>query len=165
MTCFRGAKVCTKWLQGKVAIKSYSLTKSWNLERITSLNWDQDEIGTKSGKLRIGHECVVTMPDADTNDNMFTIVHDCVVTLHDANTTDDMTTFTDFHICLSVSAHCSVSSCVLARHISRTRTVAQVMSLSSHPHVHVHVSVSPRFALLLLLHALPAAHPSISSCT
>ena len=44
-------------------------------------------------------------------------------------------------------AHCSVSSCVLARHISRTRTVAQVMSLSSHPHVHVHVSVSLRFAL------------------
>ena len=34
--------------------------------------------------------------------------------------------------CLSVSAHCSVSSCVLARHISRTRTVAQVMSLSFH---------------------------------
>ena len=45
-----------------------------------------------------------------------------------------------------MSAHCSVSSCVLARHISRTRTVAQVMSLSSHPHVHVHVSVSLRFA-------------------
>ena len=40
--------------------------------------WDQDEIGTKNGKLRIGHECVVTM--------------------HDANTNDDMTTFTDFHI-------------------------------------------------------------------
>ena len=46
-----------------------------------------------------------------------------------------------------MSAHCSVSSCVLARHISRTRTVAQVMSLSHHPHVHVHVSVSPRLAL------------------
>ena len=36
---------------------------------------------------------------------------------------------------------------MLARHISRTRTVAQVMSLSHHPHVHVHVSVSPRLAL------------------
>ena len=39
----------------------------------------------------------------------------------------------------------------------RTRTVAQVMSLSSHPHVHVHVSVLPRLALPLLLHALLAA--------
>ena len=35
------------------------------------------DIGTKSGKSRIGHECVVT--------------------LHDANTNDDMTIFTDFH--------------------------------------------------------------------
>ena len=58
----------------------------------------QVENGTKNGKLRIGQECVVTMHDADTNDNMLTIVHDCVVTLHDANTNDDMTTFTDFHI-------------------------------------------------------------------
>ena len=58
--------------------------------------------------------------------------------------------------CLSVSAHCSVSSCVFARHISRTRTVAQVMSLSSHPHVHVHVSVSPRLALpFYFTHFLP----------
>ena len=56
------------------------------------------KLGTKSGKLRICHEIVVTMHDADTNDNMFTIVHDCVVTLHDANTNDDMTTLTDFHI-------------------------------------------------------------------
>ena len=28
----------------------------------------------------------------------FRIGHDCVVTLHDANTDDDMTIFTDFHI-------------------------------------------------------------------
>ena len=82
----------------KVTINSYSLTTSWNWEQVTSLNWDQDEIGTKSGKLRIGHECVVTLHNADTNDNMFTIVHDCLVTLHNANTNDDMTTFTDFHI-------------------------------------------------------------------
>ena len=55
-----------------------------------------------------------------------------------------------------MSAHCYVSSCVLARHISRTRTVAQVMSLSSHPHVHVHVSVSPRLALpFYVTHFLP----------
>ena len=39
MTCFRGAKVCRKWLQGKVTIDSYSLTTSWN--------WEQVEIGTK----------------------------------------------------------------------------------------------------------------------
>ena len=56
------------------------------------------KLGPKNGKLRIGHECVVTMHDADTNDNMFTIIPACVVTLHDANTNDDMTTFTDFHI-------------------------------------------------------------------
>ena len=36
MTCFRGAKVCTKWLQEKVTIKSYSLTTSWNWEQVTS---------------------------------------------------------------------------------------------------------------------------------
>ena len=90
MTCFLGAKVRTKWLQVKVTINENSLTTSWN--------WHQDEIGTKSGKSRIGHECVVTMHDADTNDNMFTIVHDCVVTLHDAHTNDNMTTSTDFHI-------------------------------------------------------------------
>ena len=54
-------------------------------------------IGTKSGKSRIGHECVVTMHDADTNDNMFTIVLHCVVTLHDAYTNDNITTSTDFH--------------------------------------------------------------------
>ena len=28
MTCFRGAKVCSKWLQEEVTIKSYSLTTS-----------------------------------------------------------------------------------------------------------------------------------------
>ena len=55
-----------------------------------------------------------------------------------------------------MSAHCSVSSCVLARHISRTRTLAQVVSLSSHRHVHVHVSVSPRLALpFCVTHFLP----------
>ena len=55
-----------------------------------------------------------------------------------------------------MSAHCSVSSGVLARHISRTRTVAQVMSLSSHPHVHVHVSVSPLLTLpFYVTHFLP----------
>ena len=56
------------------------------------------KFGTQSGKLRISHECVVTLHDADTNDNMFTIVHDCVVTLHDAYTNDNTTTSTEFHI-------------------------------------------------------------------
>ena len=36
MTCFRGAKVCTKWPQEKVTIKSYSLTTSWKWEQVTS---------------------------------------------------------------------------------------------------------------------------------
>ena len=54
-----------------------------------------------------------------------------------------------------MSAHCSVLSCLYI--VTRTRTVAQVMSLSSHPHVHVHVIVSPRLALPFLFAALPAA--------
>ena len=68
MTCFRGAKVGTG---NKLHV----------------------EIGTKSVKFRIGHECVVTMHDADTNDN----IHDCVVP-HDANTNDNMTIHSHFHI-------------------------------------------------------------------
>ena len=47
------------------------------------------------------------------------------------------------------------SSCLFI--VTRTRTVAQVMSLSHHPHVHVHVSVSPRLALTFPFPALPAA--------
>ena len=101
-----------------------------------------------------GHECVVTMHDADTNDNMFTVVHYCVVTLHDAYANDNMTTFTDFHIVRGVSAHCLVLSCLYI--VTLTRTVAQEMSLSHHPHVHVHVSVSLRFALTFhFTHFLP----------
>ena len=45
--------------------------------------------GTKSGKFRVGHDCVVILHDANTNDD----IHDCVGTLHDANTNDDMTVF------------------------------------------------------------------------
>ena len=53
-----------------------------------------------------------------------------------------------------MSAHCLVLSCLYI--VTRTRTVAQVLSLSSHPHVHVHVSVSPRLALPLYFpHFLP----------
>ena len=121
------------------------------LELGTSL---QVKIGTKmklGPKVDIGNECVVTMHDADTNDNMFTIVHDCVVTLHDAYTNDH---FHRLPHCLSVSAHCLVLSCLHI--VTRTRTVAQVMSLSHHPHVHVHVSVSPRLALpFYITHSLP----------
>ena len=36
MTCFRAAKVRTKWLQGKATINSYSMTTSWNWEQVTS---------------------------------------------------------------------------------------------------------------------------------
>ena len=52
------------------------------------------KIGTRSGKFRIGHDCVVTLHDADTNDD----IHDCEVTLHDAYTNDDLTIFNDLHI-------------------------------------------------------------------
>ena len=36
MTCFRGAEVCTKWLQEKVTINSYSMTTSWSWKQVTS---------------------------------------------------------------------------------------------------------------------------------
>ena len=52
-----------------------------------------------------------------------------------------------------MSAHCLVLSCLYI--VTRTRTVAQVMSLSHHPHVHVHVSVSPRFCSSYFPHFLP----------
>ena len=63
MTCFRGASV-----------QNMATGKSDN-QLIQPHN--KLKIGTRSGKLRIGH--------------------DYVVTLHDANTNDDMTIFTDFH--------------------------------------------------------------------
>ena len=47
----------------------------------------------------------------------------------------------------------SVAQC----HIIRTRTVAQVLSLSPRPHGHVHVSVSPHLDSPLLFLALPHA--------
>ena len=53
-----------------------------------------------------------------------------------------------------MSAHCLVLSCLYI--VTRTRTVAQVMSLSHHPHGHVHVSFSPRLALpFYFTHFLP----------
>ena len=52
------------------------------------------KIGTRSGKFRIGHDCVITLHDAYTNDD----INDCVVTLHDACTNDYVATITDFHI-------------------------------------------------------------------
>ena len=52
----------------KVTIKSYSLTTSWN--------W-QDEIGTKSGKLRIGHECVNTIPPDTEIHEQITMTSGC----------------------------------------------------------------------------------------
>ena len=58
-----------------MTINSYSLTTSWNWEQVTSGNWDQDVIGTKTGKVDIGHDCVVTLHDAYTNDDM-TIITD-----------------------------------------------------------------------------------------
>ena len=54
-----------------------------------------------------------------------------------------------------MSAHCLVLSCLYI--VTRTRTVAQVMSHSLHPHVHFHVSVSPRLALPFQFPAVPAA--------
>ena len=56
-----------------------------------------------------------------------------------------------------MSAHCPVLSCLYI--VTRTRTVAQVMSLSHHPHGHVHVSFSPRLAPPALLHYLPHSFP------
>ena len=106
-------------------------------------------------KVDIGHECVVTMHDADTNDNMFTIVHDCVVTLHDACTNDKHDHFHWLPHFLSVSSLCLVLSCLYI--VKRTRTVAQVMSL----HTILRTMFMWAFPVTLcspcLLHALPAA--------
>ena len=104
--------------------------------KLQSWNWDQDEIGTKSGKPRIGYECVVTLHDSDTNDSMFTIVHDCVVTLHDAHTNQwQHDHFYRLPHCLIVSAHCLVSFLSVHRHAHTMWLKAQVLSwvLSYHP--------------------------------
>ena len=82
------------------------------------------------------------------------IEHDCVVTLHDAYTNDNMTIDTDFH---NDWAWARSVWFFLVCTSSHTRTVAQEMSLSHQPHVHVHVSVSPRLALPFVFPALPAA--------
>ena len=98
------------------------------------------EIGTKSGKLRIDHDCVVTMHDADTNDNTFT--------------------FHRFPHCLSVSAHCLVLSSLHI--VTHTRTVAQVMSFftpSTCPCSCERFSSPCSPFLLLALPAALLAHP------
>ena len=71
-------------------------------------------IGSRRGEFRIvDHDCVVTMHDADTNDN----IHDCVV-LHDANTNDNMTIDTYFHIVLALRALFSFFLCVSTSHLA-----------------------------------------------
>ena len=69
MTCFRGASV-----QNMATGKSDDQIKHPDNKLI---------IGTKSGKFRIGHDCVVTLHDADTNDDM-TIFND--LHIDDTNT-------------------------------------------------------------------------------
>ena len=94
----------------------------------------------------------------------FRIGHDCVVTLHDEDTNDDMTIITDFHI-----VHINTNTWVWVRivlfllvcqHIvtSRTLTVVHVLCLSSISSTCAHeVSDSLRFCSLLLPHAPPVA--------
>ena len=145
MTCFRGAKCAQNGYRKKWRSKH----TAW--QQVGTGNNLQVEIGTKSGKLRNGHDCVVTLHDADANDN----IHDCVVTLHDAYTNDNMTTSTDFHndwAWARIVSSLPVAQCHIISHTHRLK----VMSLSHHPDVHVHVSVSPRLALpFYLTHFLP----------
>ena len=76
MTCFRGPKVCTKWLQGK---SDDELIKHDNKMKI----WTRSGKFRKVEKTRIVHG-LVTKQDTDVNDN----IDDCVA-LHDAYTTDN----------------------------------------------------------------------------
>ena len=99
----------------KVTINSSSLTTSWN--------WDQ------KWKIR---NWPWMRGDNAWRGHQWQHVHNCPWLLGDTARCEHQWQHDHFHWlphCLSVSAHCSVSSCVLARHISRTRTVAQVMSL------------------------------------
>ena len=147
MTCFRRARVCTKWLTGK---SDDELVQSDNMR-----------IGTRIGKFKlwIEHDCLVTQRDADTNDNTY----DCLV-LHDTDTTDNI------HHCVALhdantndhfhwhphkrSAH-SLVCCAVSHHL-HTQRGSSVWVLSCHLHSHVHVSVSPHldspFLFLALLH-------------
>ena len=123
MTCFRGAKVRRKWPQGKVTINSYSLTTSWN--------WDQVEIGTKMWKSQHW-----TWLRGNTARCVHQWRHDHYHWQHEH---------------LSVNAHCPVSSRLSAQcHISRTHTVAQLMSLVFVIHVINMCSWSERLSSTLL---------------
>ena len=158
MTCFRGAKVCTKWLQEKVTINSNSLTTSWNWEQVTRWNWDQDETGTKSGKIK---NWPWMRGDNAWRGHQWQHVHKLSMiawcTMRTPMTTWPLSlisTMTEHErasscFCLSCFSAHFVTSCA-------QRTVAQAMSLSFHPHGHVHVSVSLRFALTFhFTHFLP----------
>ena len=139
---FSRCKCATIWLQMKLTMTEYNLTTSAQVDceiqkelyLVGTGNKLHVEIGTNSGKLRIGHECVVTKHDADANDNIF----DCVA-LHDASTNDH---FFDTH--MSVARKVSLSSNP-QYHIIRTQTVAKVLSLPHHPRVHGYLSVSLHF--------------------
>ena len=73
MTCLRGAKVCTKWLQGKVMMNCYSM--------IARLEFGHEV--ENSGKWKI---CgLVTKHNANANDNMYACVE-----LHDTDTNDNI---------------------------------------------------------------------------
>ena len=106
-----------------------------------------DQIRHPDNKLKIGHDRVVTLHDADTNDD----IHDCVATLHDANTNDDMTIFTNFH---DVWVWARIVPFLLVRRhsvtSSRTLTVAQVMSPVFVLHVTHMCSWSERLSSTLL---------------
>ena len=147
MTCFRSAKVCTKWIQEKWR----STHTAW--QQIGTGNKLQVEIGIKSGhwpRMR---------GDNAWRGHQWQRVHNCPWLRGDTARCVHQWQLDHFHRlphCLSVSAHFLVLSCLYI--VTCTRTVVQVMSLSHHPHVHVHVSVSPRFALFFfLLLALLAA--------
>ena len=127
MTCFRGATVCTKWLQGEVMMNCYSKTTRWEFghEVKNSEKWNIYERVTKHNANANDniHACV-TLHYTDVNDN----INDCVAP-HDAYTIDH------FHW-----ASCAFSQVVLS---------------CLHPHTHMHFGSSLRLSCHLHVHGHP----------
>ena len=138
MTCFRGAKVCTKMATGKSDDELIQLdnkmriwTRSGKFRKVEnpelSMAWCHCMTRTPMATSMIAWHCM-------TRTSMTT----SMIAWHCTMRTP-LTTSTDTH--MSVSAHSLVLSCL---YIICTRTASQVLSHSLHPHVHGHLSVSPR---------------------
>ena len=136
MTRFRGAKVCSKWLQ-----------ENWRSQQTV---WLQVQMWTKSeNSILVCYACMVTLHDytTDINDDMTTMT---VFHTEHINT-NTWVCFVLFILCqriVTLQPHGSSPSCV--RH-------------SSHPHARMMCAVLPRHWALHPLHPLPHARRSSPS--